>query len=210
MPARVDGAARPTRGWRAGPARRRRTSTGSSAARPSIRRRRPVDGDREQAVVAARAQPRDRAHRVAAERRRPPATRARGLVERAAARRARARSSGSASPSRAVISSPSVGLRPAPADQVGDEARPAGLVRGAEAGAVVAVEVLVEQRCCPSRPGRLQPLDPAEARAPAVRRRRGRARSSRARRSSAISPSVSCWPRAGRVLDFTSSPKERA
>ena len=45
------------------------------------------------------------------------------------------------------ISSPSVGISPAAAadDQVGDEAGPAGLVRRAEPGAVVAVEVLVEQ-----------------------------------------------------------------
>ena len=69
----------------------------------------------------------------------------------------------------ASISSPSVGIGPAaPQDQVGDDPRPAGLVRGAEAGAVVAVEVLVEEDVVlPLRIG-LEPLDPAEARPPAV------------------------------------------
>ena len=57
----------------------------------------------------------------------------------------------------------------AAADHVGDQAGPAGLVRGAEPGAVVAVEVLAEDQVVP--PGRvvLQPLGAAEAGPPAVR-----------------------------------------
>src|SRR4051812_23250360 len=48
--------------------------------------------------------------------------------------------------------------------QVGDEPGPAGLVRRAEAGAVVAVEVLEEEDVVlPLRVG-LEPVDPAEAR----------------------------------------------
>ena len=56
----------------------------------------------------------------------------------------------------------------APADEVGHEARPAGLVRGADAGAGVAVEVLVEQQqVVPIRVG-LELLDRPEDRPPAV------------------------------------------
>ncbi len=48
-------------------------------------------------------------------------------------------------------------------DGVGDDAGPAGLVGGTQAGAVVAVEVLVEQQVVlPGRVG-LEPLDAAEA-----------------------------------------------
>ena len=86
-------------------------------------------------------------------------------------------------------------------DQVRDEPRPARLVRGAQPGAVVAVEVLVEQDLvAPARVG-LHPLDAAEARPPPVRVRRG---------TSEIEPGAQVvgdlvqrgWPpRAGRVLD---------
>src|SRR5262245_55239308 len=48
-------------------------------------------------------------------------------------------------------------------DQVGDDARPAGLVRRAEAGAVVAVEVLVEEEVVLPGRVRLHALDRAEA-----------------------------------------------
>ena len=55
------------------------------------------------------------------------------------------------------------------ADQVGDHAGPAGLVEGADRGAVVAVEVLAEdQVVVPGRIG-LHDLGPAEAGPPAVR-----------------------------------------
>ena len=56
----------------------------------------------------------------------------------------------------------------ATADQVGDQAGPAGLVRGADAGAGVAMEVLVElQQVVPLRVG-LELLDRAVDRAAAV------------------------------------------
>ena len=80
--------------------------------------------------------------------------------------------------SHATIPGGSRGSRPAPADdQVGDEARPAGLVRGAEAGAGVGVEVLVEQQQV--APGRivLQQRRVAEDRPPPAARRAGTARS---------------------------------
>ena len=53
-------------------------------------------------------------------------------------------------------------------DEVGDHAGPAGLVGGAEPGAVVAVEVLVEEQVVVPRRVALQALDVAEARPPAV------------------------------------------
>jgi hypothetical protein len=54
------------------------------------------------------------------------------------------------------------------ADHVGDKPRPAGLVEGADRGAVIAVEVLAEDQVVV--PGRivLQPLGPAEAGPPSV------------------------------------------
>jgi len=57
----------------------------------------------------------------------------------------------------------------AAADHVGDQPGPAGLVRGADRGPVIAVEVLTEDEVVP--PGRivLQQLGPAEAGPPAVR-----------------------------------------
>ena len=57
----------------------------------------------------------------------------------------------------------------AAADHVRDQPGPSGLVRGAEPGAIVPVEVLVEQQVV--FPGRvvLQPLDPPEAGPPPVR-----------------------------------------
>src|ERR1035438_2537336 len=66
----------------------------------------------------------------------------------------------------------------AAADHIGDQPGPAGLVRGADRGAVVAVEVLAEDQVV--LPGRivLQQLRPAEAGPAAIRpagerRRRG-------------------------------------
>ena len=56
----------------------------------------------------------------------------------------------------------------AAADDVGDQAGPAGLVRRAQPGAVVAVEVLVEHQVVLPRRVVLQALDPAEARPPPV------------------------------------------
>ena len=95
-------------------------------------------------------------------------------------------------------------------DQVGDEPRPAGLVGGAEPGAVVAVEVLVEEDVVlPGRVG-LEPLDPAEARPPAVLADEeerdqpvggGRRRSRRA---------CSCVPEPVGYSSVRSSPKKRA
>ena len=56
----------------------------------------------------------------------------------------------------------------ATADQVGDQPGPAGLVRGADAGAGVAVEVLVElEQVVPFRVG-LELLDRAVDGAPAI------------------------------------------
>src|SRR2546429_7894420 len=54
-------------------------------------------------------------------------------------------------------------LTVAAADQVGDQARPAGLVGGAEAGRVVAVEVLAEHEIVLPRRVVLQAIDPPEA-----------------------------------------------
>ena len=56
----------------------------------------------------------------------------------------------------------------AAADGVGDDPGPAGLMRSAQAGAVVAVEVLVEDQVVLPRRVVLEPLDPAEAGPPAV------------------------------------------
>ncbi len=56
----------------------------------------------------------------------------------------------------------------AAADHVGDQAGPAGLVRGAEGRAVVAVEVLAEDQVVPPGGIGLQQPGPAEARPPAV------------------------------------------
>ncbi len=92
-------------------------------------------------------------------------------------------------PSRDGSSRPRVLGSPAADDQVGDEPRPAGLVRRAEAGAGVAVEVLVERdQVVPGRVA-LEQLVAAEDRPPPVRaleedpgqpRRRARRRPARA------------------------------
>ena len=87
------------------------------------------------------------------------------------------------------------------ADDVGDHAGPARLVGRAEAGAVVAVEVLVEDEVVLPRRVVLQPLDAAEARPPTVGPAQRTAQMRRARRSSAISSRLSVVPAAGRVLD---------
>ena len=54
-------------------------------------------------------------------------------------------------------------------DQVGNQPGPPGLVRRTQPGPVVAMEVLVEQQVVLPGGVGLQPLDPAEARAPTVR-----------------------------------------
>ena len=64
-----------------------------------------------------------------------------------------------------------------PADQVGDQPRPPRLVRGAEPGAVVAVEVLVEEQVVRSRRGRVGGGRPIRSRAAARPARRGTGRS---------------------------------
>ena len=96
----------------------------------------------------------------------------------------------------------------AAADHVGDQPGPAGLVRGAQPGAVVAVEVLVEQQVV--FPGRvvLQPVDPAEAGPPPVRAD-GEQEMSRSRRSAAISPSGTLCPDPAGYSMVSSSPKNR-
>ena len=86
-------------------------------------------------------------------------------------------------------------------DQVGDEAGPAGLVRGAEARAGVAVEVLVEGD--QSRPARVGLELVGSRRTPGGGRRAsaGRCRSAGGASSSATSARSSSVPDPGRVLD---------
>src|SRR5215207_11521445 len=55
-----------------------------------------------------------------------------------------------------------------PADQVGHQPRPSRLVRGTEPGAVVAVEVLVEDQVAAPGGVALEAVDPAEAGPPPV------------------------------------------
>ena len=131
---------------------------------------RAVDRDDEQPVVAPRAEPRDGAHRVAADAVGDEPLARRRLVERAAHLRPEA----DRHASRLLVGArhqlaerrqrDAAGAQ----DQLGDETRPAGLMARAEPGAVVAVEVLVEEDVVlPGRVG-LEPLDPAEARPPSV------------------------------------------
>ena len=96
----------------------------------------------------------------------------------------------------------------AAADEVGDDAGPARLVRGAEPGAVVAVEVLVEDDVVLPRRVGLEALDAPEARAPAVGPTRKRA-TSRWRRSSATLSSDSIVPLPVGYSTWKSSPKKR-
>ncbi len=88
--ARVDGAARPTRRWRGGSARRRRRAPGRARRDRAFRAPGPSTATDEQPVVAARAQPGDRAHRVAADAVGDEPLAQRRLVERAAHLRAEA------------------------------------------------------------------------------------------------------------------------
>ena len=184
-------------------ARRRRRAPGRARRARASGAGRPVDRDDEQPVVAAGAQARDRAHRVAAEAvGDEPLARGR-LVEVAAGLGAEPDHHGSASCDPARSARRASGSAAAlPHDQVGDQARPAGLVRGAEPGAVVAVEVLVEERCCRSSAGSCcSASTPPKHGPPAVRRRRGRARSAGARGPRRSRRACSCVAGAGRVLD---------
>ena len=94
-------------------------------------------------------------------------------------------------------------------DGIGDDAGPAGLVRGAEAGAVVAMEVLVEHQVVLPRRVVLEPVDPAEAGPPAV----GVDQEDGDQALAQVLGDVAerqLLSRPGRVLDLrTSSPKNR-
>ena len=186
-----------------------RTSTGSSATRPSIRAPGPPAAPRAARGSGASAA-RNRSHRVATEPVGDEPLALRRLVEapdRPAPKEIVTR------PRRRRQPRHQLGERgdlrsPAAADQVGDDPGPPRLVRGAEPGAVVAVEVLVEEdvvlpvgSVCISRPSR--------STAAGRPRRRGRARSAGARMSSAISPRCAAPP-TRRVLERDLSPKYRA
>ena len=87
-------------------------------------------------------------------------------------------------------------------DQLGDEPGPAGLMAGAQAGSVVAVEVLVEQDADRAKADRSETSGSAEDRAAPVCVARERFRSSRCESSAATSQSVTYSPGAGRQLDL--------
>ncbi len=165
VPARVDGAVAPLVG-REPDARVADDEHRVERRQAEHAARRPVDGDDEQAVVATGAQAR-----------RPCPLRSRPSPSATSHSRAVAasRSPHGCGPKR--ISSPCRRHELAdrrhrhaarPQDQLRDEPGPAGLVAGAEPGAVVAVEVLEEQQVVLPRGIGLEPLDPAEARPPAV------------------------------------------
>ena len=197
---------RPTRGSRGGTARRPTIRTGSSAARPSIRARRPSGRDRQEPVVAARPQPGDGAHRVAAEAVADEPFAARRLLEvphacgpRAIIRAARRHASEQLAERRDLRAA-------AAADHVRHDPRPPGLVRGAEPGAVVAVEVLVEEDVVLPVRVVLERVDPAVAGTSPVladQEERDQPR----RMSSPISASVCCRRIRSGTRASASSPK---
>ena len=92
-------------------------------------------------------------------------------------------------------------------DQVGDYPGPAGLVRGAEARARVAVEVLVERD--QPVPGRILVEQPVADRTPAACRPRGagRSRSAAPASSSATRSRFIVWTAAGRALHLERVPE---
>ena len=201
-------AAGPLVRWPGGTRASPTTSTGSSAARPSVRLRRPVDRDDEQPVVAARAQPRDGAHRVAADPvgDEPLAAAASSSAPQVAVPR---RSSGGCLRRLHQLAERRIRPRPRMIRSATSPVQPVWC-DAPRPGAVVAVEVLVERGCCPSRPGRPGSARPSRStgRRPSAPTRkiddqaRGAGRR-RPRRASAR------WPEPVGYSTVKSSPKKR-
>ena len=176
-----------------------------------IARARPVDRDGEQAVVAARAEPGDGAHRVAADAVGDQPLPLRRLVQRSAHLGAEADRHGGGSAFGRAISSPSVGTYAPRARRISSPTSPVQPVWWlAPSPAPLSPWKYSLNRTLSFQAGSVcsRSTQPKHGRRPSAPTRKSEI--SRSRRSAAISSSVSSFPEPVGYSTFRSSPKKRA